>query len=680
MNFLSAAISSFTGASIPYSVGAPASQADDVWSVNEGCNREGKHVTIFTFDLDPRRPKKVDPAQLEAGCRVHKKFSVLPGMLKLEDYIQNEQGIYMITEPVTKLDVEASSGEEGVLGLYQVLCALRLIHERGVAHNGGIRGDLLNCIYINGSGEWKLTGFERAQEGQKGKIDAKLVGEAVYNLFNYQKGFNQANAMRASGSSAIHGLPIADLLSGKKSVEEFVSEGDEYGKWFDTTAVKCYRRFQEFHILDMHQKLELFKGMALCGGVDRRFLINRGLVEMDLAFSAVLGGPDLPNKGQSLAQIVYLMHRIVVQCDDSAATDVYKGCFFKALPVADRTVRLLLLKLLPDLNSHLTDHEVQDKVYPQLASGFADTDLTMRIETLNAVGLVIGRITDRQLNNDLLRHLAKLQVDPNPVLRISVIETLVSISPQMHTTTRPGILITAFGKGLKDAHIKVRLTAVDAFINALDYFDAEACCVKVIGALAPAMVDKSSNVRSEAQKAMEMCMAKIESYIGAMNDSGENVNEGIENGPIDIHLDQLGESLLVEIPDLGEISLVKTKTYSQTSDSSPTPQPQQKRSAFGTTGLNSKLNNLVINDDDDDDDGWGFGDEADAKPISVKPKGQKSTRTTQARSVPRPSAKAITGSSTAGRKPGITLSKKSTASKLHVEAAIDDDDGWGNGW
>lgn len=681
MNFLSAAINTFTGSSIPYSFGPLLNSRDDIWVVNEGSNKESKPVTIFSFDLDPRKPKPISVSQIDNGCRVHKMFSVLPGMLKLDDFIQNDQFVYLISEPVTKLEPSQYNNEIGVLGVYQILSVLRLIHERGVSHNGGLRNDLLNCIYINKSGEWKLTAFERAQENLSGKLDCKLVAEFIYNLFKPGNGFNQSDAMKISGTNAIHKLPISNLLNGKWTVDEFISNGELNGKWFDTTAIRCYRKFQEFHILETHQKLELFKSMSICDGFDPQFLINRGMVEMDIAFDMLLTTPDLPSKGQSLAQIIYLMHLILDKSnDDEKSQNIFKSSYFKALPVADRTVRLLLLKLLPYVDSFFTDYEVQDKVYPQLTSGFADTDLTMRTETLNSVALVIGKITDRQLNNDLLRHLAKLQVDPNPILRISVIETLVSISAKMHGSTRPGILITAFSKGLKDSHIKVRLTCVDAFIATLKYFDAESCCFKVIGALAPAMVDQSSKVRSEAQKAMELCMSKIENFVSEMQDSGESIEDGIDNGPVKIELDQLGESLLLEIPDLGEVNIIKTKTYSSsatptiTPRGSPQPSNEFKRppklsGGFGKSKLNSSFDNLII-DDDDDDDGWGFGDDEEAPQIKPKPKIVSLNKQ-------RPAAASRTIST---KKPGMTLGKRSTASKLKVESKIEDDGGWGDGW
>lgn len=682
MNFLSAAINTFTGNSIPYSIGQLIPTGHDIWTVNEGMNKENKHVTIFSFDLDPRKPKQISIGQIDNGCRIHKMFSVLPGMLKLDDFIQNDHFVYLITEPVTKLNVGEYNNEIGVLGIYQIVSVLRLIHERGVSHNGGLSNDLLNCIYINSKGEWKLTGFERAQENQQGKLDSKLVAEFIYNLFKPGDNFNQSDAIRISGSGVLHKLPIANLLNGKWSVDEFISNGELPGKWFDTTAIRCYRKYQEFHILETHQKLELFKAMAVCDGFDPKFLINCGMVQMETTFDVLLAAAGLPNKGQALAQIVYLMHLIMIKSnDDSKGQSVFKSCYFKGLPVADRTVRLILLKLLSHLNSFLTDYEIQDKVYPQLTSGFADTDLTMRTETLNSIAMVIGKITDRQLNNDLLRHLAKLQIDPNPILRISVIDTLVSISSQMHQTTRAGILITAFGKGLKDSHIKVRLTAVDAFIKTLQYFDAESCCFKVIGALAPAMVDKSSHVRAEAQKAMELCMVKIETFIGKMNDSGESIEDGIDNAPINIQLEQLGDSLLLEIPDLGEVNITKAKTYSSTASPTPTGSPMPgnvevkrlpKLGSFGKSKLNSSFDNLII-DDEDEDEGWGFGDDNDnhsenkpkPKPISLNK--TKSTTTTR---------------TPVSKKPGMTLGKRSTASKLKVEAKIDDDDddGWGNGW
>lgn len=670
MNFLSAALNTFTGNSIPYSVGQSIG-TDGIWQINEATNKDSKKVTLFTYDLNPNKPKTVQPNLIQNGCRIHKMFSVLPGILKIDDFISNDQFIYVVTENVTKLVLgDSDVNELGVLGIYQILTALRLIHERGISHNGGYQNDLLNCIYINSFGEWKLSGFESSQENSHGKLDCKLAGEAIYKLFNPREPFNQSKAMNTSGSDALFGLPIGQLLTGKWSIEEFIAKGEQPGSFFDTQAIRCYRRFQEFHILDLLQRLELFKGIVLSkGGFDEKFLYNKVIPEMEKCATTIVSPPpqqqqQQPNT-QALSQIIYMMFLIIKDKKESdQSIDIFKSCYFKSLMIADRTVRLLLLKLLDHLLPHFSNAEIQDKLYQPLTTGFGDTDLTMRTETLTCMGTIIDKITDRQLNNDLLRHLAKLQIDPNPLLRISVVETLVNISEQMHSNTRPGILITAFGKGLKDSDLRVRLKSVDAFIETLKYFDANQCCNKVIGSLSPALVDKSSRVRQEAKKAMDMCIQKIEKHVQTMDDSGEVV-EMDSNGVVKIDLTDLGDNLLMDISDLGDINVNRAKTYSASSNTS------KPKKTSTESKMTSSFKSLQIQEDEVDD-GWGFNDEdfesAKVKPISLSGSKPKRTMTTT--------------TSTVKKAPGITLGKKktSTVSKLKVTAEIEDDDGWGDGW
>ena len=53
---------------------------------------------------------------------------------------------------------------------------------------------------------------------------------------------------------------------------------------------------------------------------------------------------------------------------------------------------------------------VEDQIYPQIATGFLDSNAYLRELTLKSMLLLAPKLTQRTLNQSLLKSLAKLQV------------------------------------------------------------------------------------------------------------------------------------------------------------------------------------------------------------------------------------------------------------------------------
>lgn len=731
MNFLTKTLGTLTGTAIPYSFGSviQPSHIDDVsstslWTVHDGkSDKDSRPVTIFEFDVrHPANSKYL--SLIQNAIKKHRALALLPGVLSIVEVIESEKTIYLITEHAVPLSHVLSDypNDLKLLGIYQLSLALKFINIEGSCIHGNPR---LSNVYVTDSYEWKLSGFEftinykdnssdylslyscyssftsnrglvippefetsgsdffkNNGKGIKGiKFDSYIFGLTLYQILTDKTPV--ASEILRSGN--IQGLPINKLVAPSIGLritsEQFLNNGEI--SYFANDEINAYSQFCQISLLNSLQKIEVYKALV-SGNVPSRFIEIKLMPEITNTFNIIK-----TNDNNIQTTLIYLLYLAYSKCkNDSKSFDLYfKPVYFQSFTLADRSVRTIILKILPKVIGEINRHEVQDKVYPNLVTGFADTDITVRTETLLSISYIMDKITDRQLNNDLLRYLAKLQADPNPQLRANTVICLSKISTKMQSSTRIGVLITAFGKALRDPDHVTRFCAVKGFETSIDFFPPDICCSKVLSALSPALLDDSCVIRQHAENAFELYMKKIRNASDKLQKTEEddhilddvsNLNNLLNN----LSLENLGQSLL------GPISKLETPTVGNNFNDN---------SLNLRNGLTSK-DKLIDNDfdlGDDIDDGWGFDDEDEED--SNKSNNNTSKFVNTGRSFgnaiqSKASTKQNVMNNTKNNLPyskitnsthhNLVLGKKKPVTKLNlsVEPAIDDDDGWGDGW
>ncbi|TID14828.1 hypothetical protein CANINC_004499 [Pichia inconspicua] len=714
MNFLTKTLGTLTGYSIPYTFGeivdpsiAEDPSSNSLWKIYDGVSdKENIPVTIFEFDLKNPVTQRYT-SLIQNSVKRHRSLSLLPGVLNIIEVIESDRFIYIITEHVRPLSESLTKYDDNtkVLGVYQLTVALKFINIEGTSVHGNLR---LPSVYVTDAAEWKIGGFEfsfkynentdfyglyghysfcnkdklvppeyesngsdcfRSQlSGNKAlKFDSYLFGILIFEIM---KG-RTPSGPEAAKAVNLGGIPINKLVAPSIGLritsEQFLKNGES--SYFATPEISAYSRFSEISVLNSNDKLDIFK-ILVFGNVAIQFLENKVQFELAKTF-------DQTNSNENNIQtiLLYLMYSIVKRSDrDSQSFKMYfKPAFFKAFTFSDRAVRTILLKILPTIVDQLDKYEVQDKIYPNLVTGFQDTDITVRTETLLSISCIMDKITDRQLNNDLLRYLAKLQADLNPQLRANTVICLNKISEKMQPNTRIGVLITAFGKALKDSDYVTRLCAVRGFKSSIQYFEPEICCSKVLSALAPALLEKSAVIRNEAEETFEMYMQKIRDAAAGLSSIEEDSRieadvEGLNNTMNNLSLENLGESLI------GSISNIPTP--------STTPFPESRMNSNNFAKPTQSSDNLIDDFELAEDDGWGIDDEPIAEPqprSMVKPKLVPSFNSTKSINrgqgpktapVPVPAKKLVLGK------------QKPTKINLNLATKVeeDDDGGWGDGW
>ena len=127
----------------------------------------------------------------------------------------------------------------------------------------------------------------------------------------------------------------------------------------------------------------------------------------------------------------------------------------------------------------------------------AISQLSDKVESLHKDTRVVSNVcqlNDRILNNDLLRHLAKLQSDPEASIRTNACILVGRLGPTLGYNTKRKVLVPAFTKALKDPFVHARVAGLMGFMATMDCFETEELASKVIPSMAFTLVDSEKLV------------------------------------------------------------------------------------------------------------------------------------------------------------------------------------------
>jgi len=185
----------------------------------------------------------------------------------------------------------------------------------------------------------------------------------------------------------------------------------------------------------------------------------------------------------------------------------------------DRAIRVCLLESLPSMIDHLSQKVVTDKIFSQMTTGFTDLAPLVREQTVKAVLTVITKLSDRVINGELLKHLAKTSNDEQPGIRTNTTICLGKIARNLGANTRQKVLIAAFARSLRDPFVHARNASLLALAATSDLFSDEDCALKVLPALCPSLVDKEKVVRDQADKTFDIYVQRVRKYGASLPDT-----------------------------------------------------------------------------------------------------------------------------------------------------------------
>ncbi|KAI0674764.1 ARM repeat-containing protein [Trametes maxima] len=587
----SAAVSSLvqkSGLTLPFSLGHKVTSFENrtLWSLYDATKRDDSSpVSVFEFEANTPAKKNLLPLAKNALRKLRTVRH--PDVLKFMEVVETDTSIHIMTERVRPLgpaiqEWQSKSVQEReawlVWGLHRVSVALAFLNDSASSTHGNVRVD---SIFISSSGEWKLGGFDvlsnpkddaavlytlggmvpdastySSPEVKKGGFstlkelppaaaDAYGLGLLIHFAFNANQGLPAtAQPPHPPPTAASRGaIPTSIFPAYKKLLNpnpkarltpaHFLelgtshTAGDGSGFFANNQLVKVCAGLDGFNVASEGEKASLLKTLKeSASSFPTEFASYRVLPAL---ISALEFG------GASAATILPL----VLQFGKNVPPDDYPAVILthlvKLYSSPDRGTRMALLDHLPEYADKLDKKTVVDKIWPNLQTGFTDTVALIREATVKSIILLSDKLNERILNNDLLRHLARMQSDPESSIRTNTCILIGRLGPSLGYNTKRKVLVPAFTRALKDPFVHARVAGLMALMATIECFDVEDIATKVVPSMAFTTIDKEKLVRDQAFKAMELFIKKLEEHAATMPETAAPEIEIFPGGQLPIN-------------------------------------------------------------------------------------------------------------------------------------------------
>jgi len=232
----------------------------------------------------------------------------------------------------------------------------------------------------------------------------------------------------------------------------------------------------------------------------------------------------------------------ILEIGEGMSEDEYKrsigASVVKWFASPDRSLRRNLLENLPAIVARCDNATVNDKLFPHLADGFEDKSPVLREMTVKAVLTLAPKLKAQTIETEVLKHFARLQLDPEPGIRTNTTICLGKIAEFLTPQTRQKVLAAAFVRALKVKRENVfvvffffpnakskdhfppsRLAGVMSLNATADLYAVQEIAKKIIPALSHMCIDVDARVREEAFKAIKHFIGVLESQYLGMSDA-----------------------------------------------------------------------------------------------------------------------------------------------------------------
>ncbi|KAJ5893888.1 hypothetical protein N7495_005579 [Penicillium taxi] len=546
MDFLKSAVASAIakGSSLPFSLGDRVDIGDSMWTLHNGTKREDSSAcSVFTFDIVANR------SRLPIAKNAVRKSRTLrhPGVLKVLDTIETESNIYIVTERVAPLSWPVKrrslSEETAKWGLCTVSSTLKFINNDAASVHGAVRA---SSVYTSESGEWKLGGFDilssmkeddaviytygslvpdaaryTPPEVAKGgwqsiksypltAVDSYGLGALIFEVFNGNfsggdqvgKTTNIPPSMQQSYKRLCTANPKMRL-----SPAHFVEQGKKQGGFFQTSLIRLTEDMDSLGLKTDAEREEFINELDnLSEDFPEDFFKMKVLPELLKSVEFGGGGPKV------LSATLKIGSKLSADEFNAKLTPVIVRLFGNP----DRALRVCLLDNLPLMIENLPQKIVNDKIFPQMTSGFTDAAPAVREQTVKAVLPVVNKLSDRVINGELLRFLARTANDEQPGIRTNTTICLGRIAKNLGQSSRSKVLVAAFSRAIRDPFVHARNAGLLALSATIDVFDEDDCASKILPAICPALLDKEKLIRDQANKTLDLYLQRIRKFGSTM--------------------------------------------------------------------------------------------------------------------------------------------------------------------
>ncbi|CAG8466649.1 2092_t:CDS:10 [Diversispora eburnea] len=434
---------------------------------------DGSPVSIFTFDCVKQKEK------LPLAKNAFKKFRTIrhPDLLR---YIDER------VEPL-KNQLSIRSDDHSILwGLYK--SAIKFLNNDCAHIHGNIR---ISSIFTNKAGEWKLAGFELMSSL---KDDGQTYGDLLYDS--------------SSSKYAPPEVVKSNSWNVLKDHDIWVTDSWNYG----------------ILIYEVYNNNELLTSASQLNNPGSIPQLDTSINKFSPYICKYKILPELINAlefGSGGSKVLVPILKIGKTLDDEEYETIIVIAIVKMFSVPDRAIRLSLLENLSLFIDRLDNKTVNDKIFTNVVR-FTDTAPIIRENTIKSILLLAPKLSDRVINNDLLRYLAKLQMDNEPGIRTNTTICLGKISKYLNESTRKKVLAPAFTRALRDPFPHAKIASLMALTATSEYFDASECATKILPNVSMVLIEKEKSVRLQAFKTFDVFIKRLEnSVVGAAASTAE---------------------------------------------------------------------------------------------------------------------------------------------------------------
>ena len=459
-------------------------------------------------------------ANVQYAKNYHNKLRSLkhPNVVKLLDSLETETHIYIATERIHPLQVPTDRDLIN-WGLYSIAQAIAFINVEATSVHGNIG---VQSIYTTESGEWKLAGFEcltciKDEEFIGTRDTLRPPGhakETATSLDAYQFGALISTIYNGSISTQqgrIPGNMLAQfrrlLLPNPASripVHTFIEFGRRPDLFFRNELITVTEQISN---LPLQSKAEveafLSENAETFAKLPTGFTKKRLLPEMIKSLEFGGGG-------------VTALNAILTVIKDLPPADVESQIAPMVLRIwssKDRATHLVMLEHLKEYITLLTPKQINDKLFPSIGGAFSDSAPIMRETAIRQVLILMPHLTERNINGELLKCLAKTANDQQPGIRTNTTICLGKIADRLSSKK---VLTAAFSRSLKDPFMHARVAALQAITATAQVYDKSDLAVRLMPGITPLLIDPELTIRNHAKTCITELLTRLDKLTDEM--------------------------------------------------------------------------------------------------------------------------------------------------------------------
>ncbi|XP_063584982.1 N-terminal kinase-like protein isoform X2 [Penaeus indicus] len=520
--------------SFGYEIGETVEHARAVWRMHRGKKKQnGDDVSVFICEGTS--------AQLDIAKAAVKRLKTLrhPCILTYVDSLENDKLVYLVTEPVTPLltwlkdsALSPSHRTSAVSwGLLQVTKGLSFLNNDGKLIHYNVCG---SSVFVTPGGEWKLGGVEYASSDSSMfpvKVLPELeiynppekmnpskmrtttmwaadmwgLGCLIWEVFNglLDESFSLKNTQKLPKSLIETYTKLVGANPGTRpNPKDVVEDLRKPGQFFRNDLIETLLFLEEIHLKDANEKHKFFANLTpKLENIPNYIATNKIL-------PIVISAHEFSNVGSVVLSPLFKIGKLL---DEAEYQRQILPTVVKLFSSSDRATRLKLLQQMESLVEYMDPKTVNDQVFPQLATGFSDSNPTIREQTVKSIMFLAPKLNYNNLNIEVLKHFARLQLkDEQGGIRTNTTVCLGKVAQNLHPDIRQKCLTSAFTRAMRDPFPPARIAGIMAIAATQQYYPLQEVVSKILPSLCHLTLDPEKSVRDAVFRVLKGFLSKVE--------------------------------------------------------------------------------------------------------------------------------------------------------------------------